>query len=88
MTTVASQTSPSSKVIQKENHVIATERISGNQTGSELVLFFNCSSICPTDFHESEEHTTTTFTGDTTIPPLTTTTRLFEVSFVRDEQTN
>ena len=40
----------------------------------------------PTDIKESEQHVTTTFTGDTTIPPFTTTTPLIEEALMRDEQ--
>ena len=43
---------------------------------------------CPTDIQTSEQHITTTFTADTSIQPLTTTTPLNEEGLVRDEQTN
>ena len=48
----------------------------------------SCSKNSPTDIQNSEHHVTTTITGDTTIPPLTTTTPLIEGELVRDEQTN
>ena len=83
MTTVASQTSLS-KGIQPPKHVIATEKTRGNQTGNEPVPFLNC----PTDIQESEEHTMTTLTGDTTIAPLTITRPLIEEGQVRKEKTN
>ena len=76
------------KRIQPKNYVIATEQISENQTGNKPVLFFSCSINCLTDIQEAEEHTTTTHTGDTTIPLLTITTPLIEEGLVRDEQTN
>ena len=60
----------------------------GNQTGTEPVPFLNCSKNCPTDIQNPEQHVTTTITGDTTIPPLTTTTPLIDDRLVRDEQTN
>ena len=87
LTKVASQTSPP-KGFQPQNHVIATEQPPGYQTWNEPVPFLSCSSSCPTDIPESEKHTKITFTGDTTIPPLTITTPLFEEKLVRDEQTN
>ena len=87
MTTVASQTSPP-KGIQPQNHVIATEQPPGNQTGSEPVPFLSCSNSCPTEIQESQEYTMTTFTVDTTIPPLTIPTPLNDEMLVRDGQTN
>ena len=87
LTNVSSWTSPS-KRIQPQNHVIATEKPPGNQTGNEPVPFFSCSNSCPTEIQESEEHKKTTFTGDTTNPPLTKTTPLIEERLVRDKQTN
>ena len=86
-TTVASQTSPP-KGIQPENYVAATEQPPGNQTGNKPVPFLNCSNNCSTDIKESEQHLITTPIGDTTIPPLTTTTPLNGEGLVRDEQTN
>ena len=50
--------------------------------------FFSCSNSCHNEIHESEKHTTTTSTGDTTLPPLTRTSPLIEEWLVRDEQTN
>ena len=41
-TNVASQTSPP-KETQSQNHVVATEQPSGNQTGNESVPFLDCS---------------------------------------------
>ena len=87
MTTVASQMSRH-KGIQLQNYVTATEQPPGNQRGNEPVPFLSCSNDCPTDIQESEEHITFTFTGDTTIPPLTITTLLIEEGLVGDEQTN
>ena len=87
MTTIASQMSPP-KGIQPQDYVIATEELSGNQTGNEPVPFVGSSKKCPTDIQESEEHTTTIFTGDNTIPPLTTTAPLIKKRLLRDEQTN
>ena len=86
-TTVANQTSPS-KGTQPQNYVVTTEHPPGNQTRNEPVPFLNCSKNCPTDIQNSEQHVRTTFTGDTTIPPLTTTITLIEEGLVRDEQTN
>ena len=86
-TTVASQTTPP-KGTQQQNYAVATERPSGNQTGKQLVPFLNCSKNCPTDIQNSEQHVTTTLTGDTAIPLLTTTTPINEEGLVRDEQTN
>ena len=80
-TTVASQTSPTRRN-QPQNYVVATEQPPGNQTGKEPVPFFNCSKNCPTDIQNSEQHVTTTLTGDTTIPPLTTTTPPIEEGLV------
>ena len=62
------------------------EHTPGNQTGNEQAPFLNCSKNCPTDIHNSEQHVTTTITGDTTIPLLTTTAPLIEEGLVRDEQ--
>ena len=86
-TTVASQMLPP-KGIKPQNYVVATEHTPGNHTGNEQVPILNCSKKCPTDIQETEQHVTTTFTGDTTIPPLTTTIPLIEEGLVRDEQTN
>ena len=73
---------------QAQNYVVTTDHPPGNQTGTEPVPFLNCSKNCPTDVQNSEQHVKTTLTGDTTIPPLTTTTPLIEERLVRDEQTN
>ena len=54
---------------------------------NEPLPFLNCYRNRPTDIRNSEQHVTTTITGDTTIPPLTTTTPLIEEGLVRDEQT-
>ena len=86
-TIVASQTSPL-KGSQPQNHVVATEQPSGNQTGNEPVLFLNCSKDCSTDIQNTEQHITTNLNGDTTTPPLTTENPLIEEKLVRDEQTN
>ena len=77
MTNVASQTSPP-KGIQPQNHVIATDQPPGNQTGNEPVPILSCSNVYPTVIQESEAHTTTTVTGNSTIQNLTRTTSLFE----------
>ena len=87
MTTVASQTSPR-KGTQPQNYVVTTKQPSGNQTGKEPVPFLNRSKNSTTDIQKSEQHVTTTRTGDTTIPPLTITTPLIDEGLVRDEQTN
>ena len=86
-TNVASQTSPP-KGTQPQNHVDATEQPSGNETGNELVLFLDCSKNSSTDIQNTEQHVVTTLNGDTTTPPLTTATQLFEAALVRNEQTN
>ena len=69
-------------------HFIATGQSPGNQTGNGQVPFPNCSKNCPIDSQESEQHTTTTLTGDTNIPPLAITTPLIEEGLVRAEETN
>ena len=86
-TNVASQTSPP-KGTQPQNHVDTRERPSGNQTGSEPVLFLDCSKNYSTNTQNTEQHVVTTPNGDTTTPPLTTATPLIEEGLVRDEQTN
>ena len=86
-TNVARQTSPP-KGTQPQNHVAATEQPPGNQTGNEPVPFLNCSKNSSTDVQNTEQHVMTTLNGDTTTPPLTTTTPLIEEGLVRDEQTN
>ena len=86
ITTVANQTLPLMGT-QPQNYVIVTEQPAGNQTGNEPVPLLSCSNNCPTDNQESEEHTTTTLTGDATISPLTITNPLFEKGLVGDEQT-
>ena len=85
--TLASPLSPP-KGTQPENYVVGTEHPPGNPTGNDPVPFLNCSMNCPTDIRKSEQHITTKFNADTTIPPLTTTTPLSEEVLVRDEQTN
>ena len=89
MTNVAGQTS-SSKRIKQQNHVIATKHPQEFKRGTNQYRSSAapCSTGCPTDIQESEKHTTSTFTGDTTVPPPTETTPLIEGSLVRDEQTN
>ena len=47
-TDVASQTSPP-KGTQPQNHVDATEELTENQTGNELVRFFDCSKNSSSD---------------------------------------
>ena len=86
-TNVASQTSPP-KGTQPENHSVATEQPSGNQTGNELVPFLDCSTNSITDIQNTEQHVVTTLNGDTTTPPLTTATPLNEERLVRDDHTN
>ena len=73
---------------QPQKHVIATEQPPGKQTGNEPEPFLSCSNKCPTDIQISEEHTTTTLTGDTTISPLIKTTSLIQEVLVKDERTN
>ena len=85
--TEARQTSPP-KGTQSLNYVDATEHPPGNETGKEPVPFLNSSKNRPTDIQNSEQHVTSTLTGDTRIPPLTTTTPLIVEGLVRDEQTN
>ena len=86
-TNVASQTSPP-KGTQPQNHVVATEQSSGNQTGIEPVSFLDCSKKSSTNTQNTEQHVVTTPNGDTTTPLLTTATPLIEEGLVRDEQTN
>ena len=86
-TNVASQTSPP-KGTQSQNHMVATEQPSGNQTRNEPVPSLNCSKNCFADNQNSEQHITTTPHSETTSPPLTTATPLNEEGLVRDEQTN
>ena len=86
-TNIASQTSPQ-KGIQPQNHVATAEQPSGNQTGNKPVPFLDCSENSSTNTRNTEQHVVTTLNGDTTTPPLTTATPLFEERLVRDEQTN
>ena len=86
-TNVASQTSPP-KGTQPQNHVVATEQPSGNQTGNELEPFLDCSKNSPANIQNTEQHVVTTLNGDATTPPLTTATPLIEEALVRDERTN
>ena len=86
-TNVGSQTSPP-KGTQSQNYVDATEQPSGNQTGNEPVSFLDCSKNYSTNTQNTEQHIVTTLNGDTTTPPLTTATPLYEEGLVRDEQTN
>ena len=83
----ANQTSPP-KGTQPQNHVVATEQPSGNQTRNEPVSFLNCSKNCSTDIRNTEQHVVTPLMGDTTTPPLTTATPLIGEALVRDEQRN
>ena len=85
--TVARQTSPLEGT-QTQNYVVTTEQPSGNQTGNEAVAFLNCSKNSPTDTYNTEQHVTTTISGDSKTPLLTTATPLIEEGLVRDEQTN
>ena len=85
-TDVASQTS-SPKGTQPQNHVDSTEQSSGNQTGSELVPFLDCSKKSSTNTQSTEQHVVTTPNGLTTTPLLTTATPLIEEELVRVEQT-
>ena len=75
------------KRTQPQNYVDATEQPPEIQTGKEPVPLLNCTNNCPTFTQNSEQHVAK-LTGDTTIPPLTTTTPLIEKGLVRDEQTN
>ena len=86
-TNVASQTSPP-KGTQPQNHVVATEQSSGNQTGNEPEPFLDCSKNSSTSTKITQQHVVTTPNGDSTTPPLTTATPLIEQGLVRDEQTN
>ena len=86
-TTVASQTSPP-KETQPQNYVVTTEQPPGKETGNKPVTLLNCSKNCPTDIQDSEQHLTTTLSGDTTIPTLTITTPPIEEGLVRDKQTS
>ena len=83
-TTVASETWPP-KGTKPQNYVVAMEQPPGNQTRNELVPLLICSGNRPTDIRNSKQHVTTTLTGDTTIPPLSTTTPLIGERLVRDE---
>ena len=76
------------KGTQPQNHVVATEQPSGNQTGNEPVQFLDCSKNSSTNTQNTEQHVLTTLNGDTTTPLLTTATPLFEEVLMRDEQTN
>ena len=86
-TNVASQTSPPKRT-QQQNHADATEQPSESQTGSEPVSFLDCPKNSSNHTQKTEQHVTTTLTGDTITSPLTTATPLVEEGLVRDEQTN
>ena len=86
-TNVASQTPPL-KGTQPQNHVDTTEHPPGNQTRNELVPFLDCSKNSPTNNQNTEQHVVTTPNGDTTTPPLTTSTPIIEEGLVRGEQTD
>ena len=73
---------------QSQNYVVTTKQPSGNQTRNERVPFVSCSKNSPTDIQNSKQHVTTTRAGNTTVPTLTTTSRLIEEGLVRDEQTD
>ena len=83
---VATQTLPP-RGIQPQNYVVTTEQPPINQLGNESVPFLNCSKNGLTDIQDTEQHATTTFNGDTTIPPLTISNPLIEERLVIDEQT-
>ena len=85
-TTLASQTSHT-KRIQPQNYVIPMEQPPANQAGNELVPFLNWSKNCLTDNQEPKMHTTTTLTGDATVPLLKITTPLIEEELMRDKHT-
>ena len=87
MTNGASQLSPP-KGIEPQNHVTATEQPRESPTGNEPVPFHSCSNSNLTDLQESGKLRTTTFTGDTTIPPLMIKTPLIEEKLMRNQQTN
>ena len=57
-TNVARQTPPP-KGTQPQNHVIATEQPSGNQTGNELVPFTDCSKKSSSDIQNTQQHVVT-----------------------------
>ena len=80
-TNVASQTSLP-KGTQPQNHVVATEQPSRNQTGNEPVPLLDCSKNSSTNTQNTEQHVETTLNGDTTPPPLTTPTPLIEEGLV------
>ena len=86
-TIIASQTSPP-KGTQPQNHVVATEQPSGNQTGNKPVWFLTCSKVSSTVIQNTEQHVVTTFNRDLPTPLLTTATPLIEEGLVRDELTN
>ena len=86
-TTGASQTSLPTGT-QPQNYLVATEHPPGIQRGNEPVPFLNCFKNRPTFIQNSEQPVTTTFTGDTATPPLTTTTPILEKGLMRVEQTN
>ena len=76
------------KGTQPQNHVVGTEKPSGNQTRNEPLPVLNCSKNSSTDIQNTEQHVVTTLDGDTTTPLLITATPLIEEGLVRDEQTN
>ena len=86
-TTVASQTSPP-KGTQPQNYVVAVKHPPGDQSGNEPKPFLNCCKNRPTDIQNSGKNIKTTLTGDTTVPPLTTTTPPIEERLVRDVLAN
>ena len=69
-TNVASQTSPA-KGTQPQNHVVAMEQPSRNQTGNEPVPFLDCPKNSSTNTQITEQHVVTTPNGLTTTPLLT-----------------
>ena len=84
-TNVASQTSLP-KGTQPQNHVVATEQPSGNQTRNEPVPCFDCSKDTSTNTQNTEQPVVTTLNRDTTTPLLTFATPLIEEWLVRDNE--
>ena len=76
---------PPPKGTQPQNYLVTTKQPSGNQTENEPVPFLNCSKNSATDIQNSKQHVMTTRTGDTTIPPLNTTSPVIQEELVRDD---
>ena len=87
LTEVASEVS-SSKGIQPQRSVTATENVQENQTGIRPIRFLNHAKSCPTDIQESKKHIVTIANGDNNNPFLTITTSHIEERFVRKKKTN